>query len=256
LAVAGLFQMRKSRAQGLALLARAEAAAPERADLVWLHLYACQNDPPCDPQNDEQRLRHLSPDNGAGWLAELTRAVQAQDEAATDAALTAIAHTQRVDLYWTTLIGRLSTAAARTGKISLEEASTEVAGVVAATAIPAYAPASKSCTGDRLQHDDMRDVCRGVARAMEHGDVLITEMIGVAIAKRVWPEDSPEWQAALERRRVYEYRKGLLELLQKDRPSTAQTQEYVALCLQNPSEQAVTRAQIVAAGKDPDPAPG
>jgi hypothetical protein len=91
---------------------------------------------------------------------------------------------------------------------------------------------------------------------MEHGDVLITEMIGVAIAKRVWPEDSPEWQAALERRRVYEYRKGLLELLQKDRPSTAQTQEYVALCLQNPSEQAVTRAQIVAAGKDPDPAPG
>src|SRR5450756_2208992 len=59
---------------------------------------------------------------------------------------------------------------------------------------------------ERLERPEFIEVCRGVAKAFERGDTYITEMIGVAIAKRVWPEDSPEWRAAAEERRVYDYR--------------------------------------------------
>ena len=167
LAAAGLFQVPKNRAQALDLLARAEAAEPTRADLVWLRLQVCQAETSCDPQPEEQKLRALSPTNGAGWLGALERAAHEKDDAAMDAALAAIAHTERVDIYWTTLIGRLSTAAARTGKMSLDEAMLTVIGIVSATAIPAYLPASRSCKGDRLQRDDMREVCQGVAQAFK-----------------------------------------------------------------------------------------
>jgi hypothetical protein len=167
LAAAGLFQVPKNRAQALDLLARAEAAEPTRADLVWLRLQVCQAETSCDPQPEEQKLRALSPTNGAGWLGALERAAHEKDDAAMDAALAAIAHTERVDIYWTTLIGRISAAAARTGKMSLDESMITVIGIVSAMAIPAYLPASRSCKGDRLQRDDMREVCQRVAQAFK-----------------------------------------------------------------------------------------
>jgi hypothetical protein len=209
LAAAGLFSAAKNRPQAIVLLARAEAAEPERADLVWLYLRVCQEEPSCDPQPEELRLRTLSPGNGAGWLGALARASVAKDEAAQDAALSAIGRSERVDIYWTTLIGHLSIAVAQTGKISLADAMTAVTGIVAARAIPAYFPASNSCKGGRLQRTGILEACRGVATAFEQGDTAITEMMGVAIAKRVWPQGSAEWQAAAERRRVYDYRADL-----------------------------------------------
>ena len=253
LAVAGLFQVSKNHAQAVSLLARAEAAAPARADLVWLHLQVCQEQPLCDPQPEEQKLRMLDPTNGAGWLGELGRAAKAKDDGATAAALTAIAHTERMDIYWTTLIGHLSLAAARTGNMSIEEAMLAVTGIVAAMAIPAYSTVSDSCKRDRLQRDDMREACRGVAQSFENGDTVITEMIGVAIAKRVWPEGSEEWNAAAERRRVYAYRSELWKPLEPVTWSAAQAQKYIAFCLEQPREQDVSRARLIDAGKDPDP---
>ena len=253
LAAAGLFQVIKKHAQAVALLARAETAAPARADLVWLHLQVCQEQPSCDPQPEEQKLRMLDPTNGAGWLGELGRAVKAKDDGATAAALTAIAHTERVNIYWTTLIGHLSLAAARTGNISIEEAMLAVTGIVAAVGIPPYAPASHFCQGDRLQRDDIREVCRRVAQAFENGDTVITEMMGVAIAKRVWSEGSSEWNTAIERRRVFEYRTQLWKPLEPVNWSGPQAQKYIALCLEQSREQDVTRARLIDAGKDPDP---
>ena len=76
-------------------------------------------------------------------------------------------------------------------------------------------------------------------------------MIGVAIAKRVWPQDSPEWQAAAEQRRVYDYRSKLypkIELRVLTHPG-----EYLALCAQNRRESDVFAAQLIAAGYDPNP---
>jgi len=46
---------------------------------------------------------------------------------------------------------------------------------------------------------------------------------GVAIAKRVWPENSPEWKVAAEERRVYDYRSKLYSKLDSGRLLTPES---------------------------------
>jgi hypothetical protein len=251
LAAAGLLSLTKHREQSLPLIARAIAAAPERADLVWLQALRCNQLPPCDPEPMEHRLRELDPANGAGWWSALARAGAAHDTEGTDAALAAISHSDRLDIYWTTLVAHLGTAVANTKKMSLAESEVAIIGYVAAQAIPAYLHISTSCKGERLQQTGVTEVCRGVAKALQRGDTYITEMIGVTIAKRVWPEDSPEWKAAAEERRVYEYRSGFyLKMTQRE---ITHPGEYLTLCAQNRREQDVLLAQLIDAGINPNP---
>jgi hypothetical protein len=82
--------------------------------------------------------------------------------------------------------------------------SSEVAiiGYLAALAVPPYQYISTSCKGERLQQPRLTETCRGIARAFQHGDTYLTEMMGVMIAKRVWREESPERKAASTRKRI------------------------------------------------------
>jgi hypothetical protein len=86
---------------------------------------------------------------------------------------------------------------------------------------------------------------------MRGGDTYLTEMIGVAIAKRVWPENSAEWNAAVDARRVYDYRSKLFSALQGEKFA----KEYLALCAQNRREQDVFLALLIKDGKNPNPPP-
>jgi hypothetical protein len=79
----------------------------------------------------------------------------------------------------------------------------------------------------------------------------VTEMIGVAIAKRVWPEETPEWKAAAEERRVYDYRSKLYSKLESR--TISHPGEYLTLCAQNRRESDLFAAQLIAAGYDPNP---
>jgi hypothetical protein len=253
LAAAGIMSMGKHSDQSLGLLARAIAAAPARPDLVWAQALRCAQLPPCNPEPIEQRLRELDPTNGAGWWGALARAGAAHDTEATDAVLAAISHSDRLDIYWTTLVAHLGTAVADTKKMSMAESEVAIIGYIAAQAIPAYLYISSSCKGDRLQQAEVTEVCRGVARSLQRGDTYITEMIGVAIAKRVWPEDSPEWKAAAEERRVYEYRSSFYSKM--TRREITHPGEYLTLCAQNRREQDVLLAQLIKAGINPTPPP-
>jgi hypothetical protein len=251
LSAAGLMSVGKDSDQSLAFLGRATAVAPDRADLVWLQATRCAQLPPCDPAPFEQRLRKLDPTNGAGWWIALARAGAAHDTEATDVALTAISHSERVHIYWTTLITHLSRAVANTKRMSLEQSEIAVIGYLAALAIPAYQYVSNSCKGERLQQPGVTETCRRVAKSLQNGDTYITEMIGVAIAKRVWPQDSLEWKAAAEEHRVYAYRaKFFSKWSERD---AKHAEEYLALCSQNRREQDVFAAQLAAEGHDPNP---
>jgi hypothetical protein len=251
LAAAGLMSVGKNREESLSFLARATAAAPDRADLVWLQATRCAQLPPCDSASIERRLRELDPANGAAWWGAMTRAAEAHDAAGVDAAALAISQSERLDIYWTTLIAHLTRAVSKTKTMSLEKSEVAVIGYLAATAIPPYHTISNSCKGERLQQPQGTEVCRGIAKALQNGDTYITQMIGVAIAQRVWPEDSPEWKAGVEERRVYEYRSKFypkLTLRLVTHPG-----EYLSLCAQNRREQDLLAAQFIAAGYDPNP---
>ena len=250
LAAAGLLSLTSLRHDPLDLLARATAAAPDRADLLWLNVRACLETPECDPQPIERRLRQLDPANGTGWLVDLMRASAAKDYVASDAILAAVGRSDRVDIYWTTLIAHLTRATARAHKVSLDEARNSIIGALAASIIPAFAAASDSCKGARLEQADVIETCRGVARALERGDTYITEMMGVTIAKRVWPEGSQEWRAADAARQLFEYRSKLWASAAVD---TAHTEEFLKLCEHNRREQDVFLAQLKSEGKNPSP---
>ena len=251
LAAAGLLGLDKHAGHSLPLIARAIDAASGRAELVWLQIEVCQKLTPCKPEAMEQHLRQLAPSNGAGWLGSLARADAAKDDDARDSALKAIGRSERVDIYWTTLTAHLSRAAARTGKMSLEEASTSIIGYLAAEAIPAYSSASSACKGDRLLRAEIVESCRGVAKSFQRGDNYLTESIGLSIAKRVWPEDSPEYKAAAEARRVIDYRSKLV--MKFDQRGEKAIGEYITLCEKYDREQDVFLAQMIAAGIDPNP---
>jgi len=201
----------------------------------------------------ELRLRSLDPSNGAGWLGSLARANSSQDTSGKEVALAAISHSDRVDIYWTTLIAHLSLAAAQTKNMSLADAEVIVIGSLAAQAIPAYSVASKSCKGDLLERADIIEVCRGLAQALEAGDTYITEMIGVAIAQRVWPDSSPEWKEATESRRVYAYRSKLLLKLDAGPWGERTAEKYLLLYGGYRREQDALGARLIQAGENPDP---
>jgi hypothetical protein len=250
LAAAGLLTG-KGSAESLSLLARAVAAAPNRADLVWLQVARCAQLPSCDPVPFEQRLRELDPTNGVSWWSALARAGAAKGSEGLNTALIAISHSERLDIYWTTLIAHLSRAVANTKRMSLQESEVAVIGYLAALPIPPYQFVSTSCKGDRLQEPGVTEICRGVAKALQNGDTYLTEMIGVAIAKRVWPEESTEWKAAAEQRRVYDYRSKLFVKLSYR--LMKHPDEYLTLCEQSRREADLFAAQLIAAGYDPNP---
>ena len=253
LAAAGLLSVRGHRDHSLALFDRAVAASPARPELVWLQAQNCRAAPPCDPEPMERQLRALDPPNGAGWLGALARADSQNDAGAKDVALAALGRSQRVDVYWTTLVAGLSRAVAETKTMSLREAEVVIIGLLAADAIPAYRVASNACKGERLQRVEVTETCRDVAQAFEQGDTYITEMIGITIAKRVWPEQSVEWKAASDARQVFEYRSKLTTKLEADWPNEREAETYLALCGQNRREQDVSRALLIRAGLRPDP---
>lgn len=251
LAAAGLLSLTSNRDAGFKLVVRATESAPARPDLQWLRIQICGQLAGCDQEVIEHRLRDLDPSNGVGWLGALVRANSSSDEEAKDAALEAIGRSDHIDIYWTALIARLSRATARTQTMSAANAMTAIIGMLAAEATPAYTAASTSCRGERLQRAGVIESCRGVARALERGDTYLTEMVGVEIARRVWAQDSPEWQAATDARRLYLYRSQLLPASEAWEMSHAD--QYLTLCAQNRREQDVLLAQLIIAGKNPNP---
>jgi hypothetical protein len=253
LAAAGLLSLDRHRDQSLPLIEHAIAAAPTRADLLWLQIEVCLKLGDCDPAPMENRLREIDPTNAAGWVGAFGRASASGDEDAIDAVLTVIGQKQRVDVYWTTLIWHLSEAIARTHKMSPVEALATIIGYLAAQPIPAYAALTKACKGERLQRAGVLKACQGVGNAFQHSDNTLAEAIGMTIAERVWPEYSPEWKAAIEARRVYDYRTGLWLKLNTRRDQTALMQQYLQWCRTSRREQDVQLAEIIAAGENPTP---
>jgi hypothetical protein len=253
LAAAALLRSSEGKSErAVDLMTSAMTAAPERADLVWLTIQLCQRVSSCDSEPKEAWLRSLDASNGAGWLKELLRASASKDEAAIGAALTALSHTEHFDVYWTVLIAHLTPPIAATREVPLREAIVDVIGILAAQALPIYQVVSKLCKDDGLSDADVIADCRGIALTFERGDTYITEMVGVTIAKRVWPADSAEWREATEAKRIYQYRSAL-SLRSAAHMDARWASRYLALCGQNRREQDVELALVIDEGKNPNP---
>lgn len=237
----------------LLLIQRAAAAAPDRPDIAWSHLQLCFRVDSCDPRPIEAHLHALDPGNGAAWSATLERSLKAGDTATLQATVLAISNTERFGVYWNAGIVHTTNAVIRTGAMEPKSAFVRAIGAAAAQWIPLNAIAD-FCQGRSLQQPDVLATCRRLAVVLRRGDIYLTEMVGLAVAKRVWPEGSAEYQAAVEARRVIQYRtdtdNGLTTRKQLD---NAWVQSHLALMAAHDTEQAVVVAEITNAGLNPDP---
>ena len=252
LAAAALFSDREA---GLNALTRAVALAPDRPDLVWLQILTCARIPGCDPEPYAAALHRVDPDNGAAWAALVDRAARRGDLVAETKYLKAIGAAKRYDIYWNATIARMSGALLKVRAADIQTILVAVVGYEAAFAIPAYTNVSKACKSPVLEALDRLDDCRHVASVMRNGDTYVTEMIGIAIAQRVWPADGAEHADAVAARRLGKYRMATEATLTSKLATPDDAERYLELLRTHRSEQEVAQTLIVAAGKDASPPP-
>jgi hypothetical protein len=179
--------------QASAQIAKAAQLAPDRADLAWLHARLCAEIAGCQPEPIETRLRKLDPGNGAVWLGALSRAQAKRDTQAERQLLETIARAERFDLYWTTLVSRLTPAlnamsgAPATDKEPLTTSLNSMTGWLSSLAVAAIKPVTKACDKRRVAEADMARRCQQVAQAMQRADTTLVEALGLGIEQRLTP---------------------------------------------------------------------
>jgi hypothetical protein len=255
LASAAELGLRQTVEERLALGARASAAAPDRADLAWLHLQWCIRVESCDVTPIESQLRSLDPGNAAAWSGSLERAAKENDTSRMQRLLELMAGAERFDIYWNRIIAHTADAMIRTHAIDAAAATVNAIGIGAAQGIPAFQPISKACRGKALEQPEVLDTCRRLSAVLRRGDTYITESFGLSLAMRLWPADSAANHEASEARRVLRYRIDTGSKLSAHFAGKEAT-SYLQLLRTHPSEQEAGLADITAAGLSPDPPPG
>jgi hypothetical protein len=239
----------------LALIERAATAAPARPDILWWQLQLCSRVASCDPQPIEARLHALDPGNGAVWAAALERGAKLKDAAAGKTTLAAIAGAERFSVYWNQSIVHTAGAVIRVRAMDPKSAFVAAIGAAAAQTIP-YQPLTDFCQGRALEQTEALATCRRLAAVLRRGDTYLTEMVGLLLARRAWPPGSPEYQSAVDARRVAQYRAQTDDRLTTRRVlDGAWVQRRLEMLATHATEQEVVLADITTAGLDPDPPP-
>lgn len=239
----------------LRLVQRAAAAAPARPDIAWSHLQLCLRVESCDPRPIEAHLHALDPGNGAAWSATLERSWKHKDTAALQATLVAISNTERFGIYWNQTIAHVANAVIRTRAMEPKGAFVAAIGAAAAQWTPEKA-VTDYCQGRSLEQPDVLATCRRLSAVLRRGDTYLTEMVGLAVAMRVWPERSAEYQAAANAWRVAQYRADTDgRLLSRKPPDNAWVLHRLELLAAHDTEQQVVLTEITSAGLNPDPPP-
>jgi hypothetical protein len=196
----------------LDLITQAAEQAPQSAAIAWLHLQICAETPGCSTPEVATVMRWIDADNSASWLPILATAHKDKDGVEIDRVLDDMAHAPRFDLY----LNRLTVVmfdvlhserhAMPAGYASSDWARfTEASGLANAEAVPSFTALIDICR-DIVSAPERRDVCLKLARTMQKGDAVATQMAGFTIERRLYPADSKEARAVAERRRLLEWR--------------------------------------------------
>jgi len=196
------------------VVARAVQLAPDRRDLAWLAVRLCASSNDCDDTAPEKHLHEVDPTNGIGSTGALTRAQRKNDLTGIDAALTAIANSERFYVYFDPLVAATATELAAVRQQGAAPSSKETAratmemmGVIAASVLPPTQSFTYSCKGLALQQVPGRlDLCRQAAKGFTRADTFLVEGLGLSLQQQLWPLDSAAGQAITAQRRVFQYR--------------------------------------------------
>lgn len=192
--------------QPLELIARAEALAPQRAELVWAHLAICER-LKCEVKDQiEAHLQAIDPDNGFVWAADLEQAQSSGSEDAITAAIARIGAGPRMTFYWNQLeIMLVDALATANPSQSLATRGTVAIGVLAAETIPPLQPMSKACRLEQLNLPGRRAACDALVARMEQSSTVLTQALAIDLEERWWPAGSPQRDVVRAKRRRLDY---------------------------------------------------
>ena len=191
--------------QPLDFIERAQMLAPQRPDLVWLHLAICER-LKCDAKAQiVARIQALDPDNGFAWAADLERAQSSGSDAVT-AAIARIGACPRMTFYWNQLEVMLVDAlAVANPSQNLATRGIAAIGMLAAQAISPLQPMSKACRLESLDLPGRRAACEAMVARMEQSSAVLTQSLALSLQKRWWPAGSPESEIVRAKRRRLDY---------------------------------------------------
>ena len=193
--------------RALVFVRAAAEKAPERTDIAWLHAQVCGAVRGCAPEPLEAQLRKIDPRNAVVWLGALGRAQQQADVAAEQQILEAMSNGAYVDVYWNTLLSRISLALKAmpgqtkdaTGNPSLTIAMDDTTFWLSAVAIPRFESVARACSKERLADAAVAARCARLSNVLQNGDTYLAEGVGFGVAERVARPGTAEAMAVAER---------------------------------------------------------
>lgn len=194
------------RGRPLELITQAEALAPQRAELAWVHLAICNREK-CEAKVQiEIHLQEIDPDNGFVWTADLEHAQSSGSAGAVTAAIARIGASPRMTFYWNQLeVMMVDALGEASPSQSLATRGYEAIGVLAAQAIPPLQPMSKACRLEQLNLPGRRAACEALVARMEQSSTVLTQGLALSIQERWWPAGSPEREVLRAKRRRLDY---------------------------------------------------
>ena len=178
----------------LTQIQQAVESAPQQPELLWLNVRICADVPGCEPSAIEAHLRDLDPGNGAVWLGPLLRAQARKDARAVDEILEVMGQADHVNVYWTTLVARLTPPISRS-PVALAVAQAEPTPLTNALNItisylsrldtPALSAIATACDALQVREPGRRVRCDRVARVLQRSDTTLAEGIGLGIEQRL-----------------------------------------------------------------------
>ncbi len=249
--------------QALAQIQKASQLAPQRPEILWLYLRICMEVRGCEAESIEAQLRNLDPKSGSVWLGPLARAQARKDARAEEQILEVMTKASHFNVYWTTLIARLTPPISRfpTGASSRQEVPTPLTNGLNTTVswlsqlnVSAFPPVSRACDQERVRDPATRVRCEIIAQALQKSDTVLTEGLGLGIAQRLAVPDSAGAQKITTRISTLRYqnqKSGAIVAAQLEREKFSD--QMLKLMAQLPREQDVAVAIMRWAGEPVTP---
>lgn len=190
----------------LELIARAEALAPQRPELIWLHLALCER-LRCDAQRRiEAHLQTVDPGNGFAWTSDLERSQASGSDVAVTAAILRIGAGPRMTYYWNQLeVMMVDALAVANPSESLAKRGMDAIGLLTALTVPPLQPISKACRREQLDVPGRRAACEAMAARMERSSTVISQAFALDLQERWWPAGSRQREVLQAKRRQLDY---------------------------------------------------
>jgi hypothetical protein len=191
--------------QPLDLIERAQTLAPQRPELVWVHLALCERFKCAARARIAAQLQALDPDNGFAWSADLEGLPISESERVT-AVIARIGAAPRMTVYWNQLeVMMVDALAVANPSQDLATRGISAIGALAAEAIPPLQAISRACRLEQLALPGRRAACEATVARMEQSDTALTQSLALSLQERWWPAGSPERDVLRAKRRRLDY---------------------------------------------------